>query len=43
VSLVIGNPPGVELTVDGKSQQTNSVQVLTLNIDPGSKTPVTVG
>jgi cytoskeletal protein RodZ len=42
VSLVIGNPPGVELTVDGKSQQTNSVQVLTLNIDPGSKTPVTV-
>jgi cytoskeletal protein RodZ len=42
VSLVIGNPPGVELTVDGKSQQTNTAQVLTLNIDPDSKTPVTV-
>jgi cytoskeletal protein RodZ len=42
VSLVIGNPPGVELTVNGKSQQTNTVQVLTLNINPGSKTPVTV-
>jgi cytoskeletal protein RodZ len=42
VSLVIGNPPGVELTVNGKTQQTNTVQVLTLSINPNSKTPVTV-
>jgi cytoskeletal protein RodZ len=42
VSLVIGNPPGVELTVNGKTEQTNTVQVLTLSINPDSKTPVTV-
>jgi cytoskeletal protein RodZ len=43
VSMVIGNPPGVRLTVNGKTQQTNTVQVLTLSINPLSKTPVTVG
>jgi cytoskeletal protein RodZ len=42
VSLVIGNPPGVRLTVNGKTQQMSGVQVVTLSIDPLSKTPVTV-
>jgi cytoskeletal protein RodZ len=43
VSMVIGNPPGVKLTVNGKTQKMSSVNVVTLNIDPSSKTPVTVG
>ena len=41
VSLVIGNPPGVQLTVNGKPQPMSTVNVMTLNIDPLSKTPVT--
>jgi cytoskeletal protein RodZ len=43
VSLVIGNPPAVQLSVDGKTEQLNTVQVVTLSINPRSKTPVTVG
>jgi cytoskeletal protein RodZ len=43
VSMVIGNPPGVQVTVNGKPQQMNTVNVMTLNINPLSKTPVTVG
>jgi transcriptional regulator with XRE-family HTH domain len=43
VSLQIGNPPGVVLTVNGKTEQMNTVQVVTLSIDPLSKTPVTAG
>jgi len=43
VSVVIGNPAGIVLTVNGKPEQLNTVQVVTLNIDPSSKTPVTVG
>lgn len=43
VSMVIGNPSGVTLTVNGKYQQMSTVQVVTLSIDPLSKTPVTVG
>ena len=43
VSMVIGNPPGVTLTVNGKHQQMSTVQVVTLSINPLSKTPVTVG
>jgi cytoskeletal protein RodZ len=43
VSIVIGNPPGIVLTVNGKPEQLNTVQVVTLHIDPSSKTPVTVG
>ena len=43
VSMVIGNPPGVTLTIDGKPQQMNTVQVVTLNINPLAATPVTVG
>jgi cytoskeletal protein RodZ len=42
VSLVIGNPPGVRLTVNGKTQHMSTVEVVTLSIDPLSKTPVTV-
>jgi uncharacterized protein DUF4115 len=42
VSMVIGNPPGVQLTVNGKLQQMSGVNVVTLNINPLSKTPVTV-
>ncbi len=41
VSMVIGNPPGIVLTVNGKSENTNTVNVLTLNINPDSKDPVT--
>jgi transcriptional regulator with XRE-family HTH domain len=43
VSLVIGNPTGIVLTVNGKPEQMNTVRVVTLTIDPLSKTPVTVG
>jgi cytoskeletal protein RodZ len=43
VSLVIGNPPGITLTVDGKTQHLNKGQVARLNINPFSKTPVQVG
>jgi cytoskeletal protein RodZ len=43
VSMVIGNPAGVELTVNGKAEQMNTTQVVTLSINPLSKTPVTVG
>ena len=43
VSMVIGNPPAVQVTVNGKPQQMSTVDVVTLNIDPLSKTPVTVG
>ncbi len=41
VSLVIGNPPGAHVTVNGKPQQMSTDNVMTLNIDPSSKTPVT--
>jgi cytoskeletal protein RodZ len=43
VSMVIGNPPGAQLTVNGKPEQMSTVDVVTLSIDPHSKTPVTVG
>jgi cytoskeletal protein RodZ len=43
ISLVVGNPPGAQLTVNGKAQEMNTVQVVTLNINPQSNTPVTVG
>jgi cytoskeletal protein RodZ len=43
VSLVIGNPPGITLTVNGKTQQLAKGQVARLNINPFSKTPVQVG
>ncbi len=43
VSMVIGNPMGIVLTVNGKHQQTHTVQVLTLNINPTAKKLVAVG
>jgi cytoskeletal protein RodZ len=43
VSMTIGNPPGIKLSVNGKPQQMNTVQVVHLSINPSSQTPVTVG
>ena len=43
VSLTIGNPPGITLTVNGKTQQLAKGQVARLSINPFSKTPVQVG
>jgi cytoskeletal protein RodZ len=43
VSMVIGNPPGIQLTVNGKPEPLSTVNVVTLSINPLSKTPVTVG
>jgi cytoskeletal protein RodZ len=43
VSMVIGNPPGVKLTVDGKAQHMHTINVVTLNINPSHSNPVTVG
>jgi cytoskeletal protein RodZ len=43
VSMVICNPLGVALTVNGKPEQMNTVQVVTLNINPLSKTLVSAG
>jgi transcriptional regulator with XRE-family HTH domain len=34
VTLELGNPPGVVLTVNGKRESTNTPRVLTLNISP---------
>lgn len=43
VSMVIGNPPGIVLTVNGSTQQLNPNQVDTLNINPSGKNPVQTG
>ena len=43
VSMVIGNPPGVQVTVNGQPEQMSGLNVVTLHINPSSKTPVTVG
>jgi len=43
VTMVIGNPSGVQLSVNGKAEQMDPKQVVTLNINPASKAPVSVG
>jgi cytoskeletal protein RodZ len=43
VSLVIGNPTGAKLTVNGKSQKMNTVQVVRFSIDPKAKPTVSLG
>jgi transcriptional regulator with XRE-family HTH domain len=43
VSLVIGNPPGVTLTVNGQPQHMAAGQVAHISINPASQTPVTIG
>jgi cytoskeletal protein RodZ len=40
VSMVIGNPVGIVLTVNGKTETPNTVQVVTVSINPASKSPV---
>jgi cytoskeletal protein RodZ len=40
VSVVIGNPGGIVLTVNGKAEHMSTTQVVTLSINPSSKTPV---
>jgi cytoskeletal protein RodZ len=40
VSMLIGDPPGITLTVNGKTETPNSLQVVTVSINPSSKTPV---
>jgi cytoskeletal protein RodZ len=43
VSMVIGNPMGIVLTVNGLHQSTHTVQVLTLSINPTGKHLVAIG
>jgi cytoskeletal protein RodZ len=43
VSMVIGNPPGVKLTVNGKTQHLSTGNVVTLSINPSHSNPVTAG
>ena len=43
VAMVIGNPPGIQLTVNGKTEQMNTTQVVSLNINPKSNPQVTTG
>jgi len=43
VTMVIGNPPGVKVTVNGKAEQMKAGQVARLNINPQSSNPVSVG
>lgn len=43
VRMVIGNPMGIVLTVNGKTQHTHTVQVLTLSINPEGKHLVALG
>ena len=40
VSMVSGNPVGIVLTVNGKTETPNTVQVVTVSINPASKSPV---
>jgi hypothetical protein len=41
--MVIGNPMGIVLTVNGKQQSTHTVQVLTLSIKPSGRHVVAIG
>ena len=43
VSMVIGNPPGIVLTVNGRAETMSAVYPLRLSINPQSKAPVTTG
>jgi cytoskeletal protein RodZ len=43
VSMVIGNPMGIILTVNGKTQHTHTVKVLQLSISPKSDTAIAIG
>lgn len=43
VSIVLGNPAGITLSVNGHKQKLNSVQVVTLSINPTGSNPVTGG
>ena len=43
VSMVLGNPPGIKLTVNGQQEKLNTVQVVTLSINPTGSNPVTIG
>jgi cytoskeletal protein RodZ len=43
VLMVIGNPPGVKLTVNGKIQRMSPNQVAHLTIRPTGERPVTIG
>ena len=43
VSMVLGNPPGITLTVNGQPEKLNTVQVVTLSINPSGSNPVTIG
>jgi cytoskeletal protein RodZ len=43
ITMVIGNPPGITLTVNGKTEPMNTVQVVRLNINPFTNPPVAVG
>jgi cytoskeletal protein RodZ len=40
VNMVIGNPAGIRLTVNGKTETPNTPRVVTVSINPTSKTPV---
>ncbi len=42
VSLVIGDPAGIVLTVNGKTETLNTSQVATVSVNPASKTPVSL-
>jgi cytoskeletal protein RodZ len=44
VSIVVGNPKGISLTVNGKAEPLNTVQVVTLHINPSdSAKPASIG
>ena len=43
VTMVVGNPPGISLTVDGKPELVNTATVGHLSIDPSQQNPVTGG
>jgi cytoskeletal protein RodZ len=43
VTMVVGNPPGISLTVNGKPELQNTATVGRLSIDPAQQNPVTSG
>jgi cytoskeletal protein RodZ len=43
LTMIFGNPSGIKLTVNGKTEKMNPNQVAQLTIDPKNQNPVTIG
>ena len=43
LTMVVGNPAGIKLTVNGKAEKMNPNQVAMLSVNPKNQNPVTIG